>query len=87
MVNDVTSWKIRIAGYGTFEFEGTEDGAQEAMRNKSRWEGGSGLYWRADLLRDYDRLTAKIAAAFDDGLGVPMSLIERRNAAKIAANI
>lgn len=32
-------WKITVAGYGEFEFEGTAEEAEEMRRHKARWEG------------------------------------------------
>ena len=35
----VYDWIITVAGYGEFEFTGTEEEAEEMRRNKARWEG------------------------------------------------
>lgn len=45
-MTDNTIWMIRISGYGTFEFEGTEQEAEEMRANKARWEQGAGIKWR-----------------------------------------
>ena len=74
-------WKIRVQGYGTFEFYGTEDEAEEARRNKSRWEGGIGIKWRSDLSRKSDKLTAQIAEKWDQRAGVSAKLIKARKKA------
>lgn len=76
-----TKWKIRIAGYGTFDFEGTEPEAEETRRNKCVWEQGIGIKWRADLARESDRLTAEIATLWDAGKGVSPDLFNKRLAA------
>ncbi len=36
-------WVIRVHGYGSFIFEGTEYGAEEMRRHKATWEHGVGL--------------------------------------------
>ena len=33
------TWVITVAGYGSFDFHGTEREAEEMRRHKSRWEG------------------------------------------------
>ncbi|QNH21195.1 hypothetical protein HEP73_02107 [Xanthomonas sp. GW] len=33
-----TNWVIRVAGYGSFLFVGTEEEAEEMRRHKARWE-------------------------------------------------
>lgn len=75
---DKTDWKIRINGYGTFDFNGTEAEAEEMRRHKAAWERGNGIKWRADLATEYDRLTAECAALWDAKKGVPASLTRRR---------
>lgn len=40
-------WKIDVTGYGTFDFDGTEQEAEEMRRHKAEWEGGVGRKWRA----------------------------------------
>jgi len=44
----IKKWKIRIVGYGVFDFEGTEAEAEEIRRDKSRYERGVGTKWVAD---------------------------------------
>lgn len=44
-----TLWKIRVAGYGTFDFEGTEAEAEEMRIHKANWEQGPAIKWRTDL--------------------------------------
>lgn len=63
-------WKIRVQGYGTFDFCGTEAEAEEMRAHKAQWEKGVGHKWRADLARPVDRLTAEIASDLDKGKGV-----------------
>lgn len=64
------AWRIRVQGYGTFDFYGTEAEAEEMRAHKAQWEKGVGLKWRADLARPIDSLTAEIASEFDKGKGV-----------------
>lgn len=70
----IEHWKIRIQGYGTFDFEGTEEDAEATRVNKARWECGNGIKWRADLSTEYDRLTAEVAQRLDDGKGITHDL-------------
>lgn len=63
-MDDITVWMIRVAGYGTFEFAGTEAEAEEMRAHKACWERGSGMKWRKDLARESDRIGAEIAAMF-----------------------
>lgn len=35
-------WLIHITGYGPFEYYGTDLEADDALRAKAEWEGGSG---------------------------------------------
>ena len=82
-----TKWKIRIAGYGTFDFEGTETEAEDMRKHKSVWEQGVGIKWRTNLTRESDQITAKIADLWDAGKGIPPSLFdERREALKRVAS-
>lgn len=83
-MDESTIWKIRIAGYGTFEFTGTEAEADQRRGDKAVYEQGPGMMWRKDLLRDSDRLGAEIATLFDSGKGAPSELVKRRTAAKKA---
>lgn len=82
-----TVWKIRIAGYGTFEFTGTETEANEMRGYKANREQGTGMMWRKDLLRESDRLGAEIAAIFDSRKGAPGELIKRWTAARRADKV
>lgn len=60
-------WKIRVSGYGTFDFEGTEHQAEEMRAHKANWEQGTALKWRTDgLAKPSDLIRAKMAQAFDD---------------------
>jgi len=76
-----TVWKIRVAGYGTFEFTGTEEQAEQMRCHKARWEQGVAMKWRADLSRESDRLANEIAGLFDSGSGAPPELFRRRQEA------
>lgn len=79
-----TDWKIRIAGYGTFDFHGTEDEAEAMRRHKCQWEQGIGFKYRADLARESDRIGAQICEIADSGKGVPAKLFfERLRASKV----
>jgi len=83
-MDDKTVWMIRIQGYGTFEFEGTEKEAEDMRAHKSRWEGGIGMKWRKDLLRESDRISSEIADLWDDGQGAPKKLFNRLRKARAA---
>lgn len=81
-----TNWKIRIAGYGTFDFHGTEDEAEAMRKHKCQWEQGIGHKYRADLARESDRIGKQICEIFDRGKGAPAELFDRRrDAFKIEA--
>lgn len=73
-----TVWKIRVSGYGTFEFDGTEQEAEEKRRRKAQWERGSAMKWRADLKNESDRLAEQMAVLWDNGEGVPKPLLMKR---------
>ena len=64
------AWKIRVQGYGTFDFYGTEVEAEEMRVHKARWERGSSLKWKTDPTNPVDRLTAEIASDLDEGKGI-----------------
>ncbi len=38
VVSKKEKWIITVGGYGEFEFEGTEDEAEEMRAHKARWE-------------------------------------------------
>jgi hypothetical protein len=82
-----TVWKIRIAGYGTFEFTGTEAEADRRRADKAIYEQGMGMMWRKDLSRESDRLAAEIAAIFDSGKGASCELIKKWTAARRAEKV
>jgi hypothetical protein len=75
------TWAIRAHGYGTFVFVGTEAEAEQLRMDKARWDRGSSLKWRLTNQRESDRITARIAAEFDAGKGVPRRMFSKRNAA------
>ena len=83
---DKLKWNIWVSGYGGFDFEGTEEEAEEMRSHKARWEGGRGLKWRADpdLQMESDRLTQKIAEKWEFGEGVPQSWLTKLREAKLA---
>lgn len=76
-----TVWRIRISGYGTFDFTGTEAEAEEMRAHKANWERGHGMKWRADLSRKSDQFAAEMAALWDVHKGVPDKLVRARRAA------
>lgn len=80
--SQATDWKIRISGYGTFDFHGTEAEAETMRAHKARWERGSGMKWRTDLLREEDRIRAEIAASFDKNGFTPQDLLRKLNEVK-----
>ena len=81
-MDDSTVWMIRVAGYGTFEFTGTQAEAEEMKVHKANWEGGSGMMWRKDLARESDRIGSEIAALFEQGKSVPSEMLKRRAEAR-----
>jgi hypothetical protein len=83
---DDSVWMIRVSGYGTFEFIGTDAEAEEMRRHKCNWEQGSGLKWRKNLSRTSDKLTKEIADTFDAGMRVSSKLLKARTMALRAGN-
>lgn len=81
-MSDKYEWKIRIPGYGTFTFNGTEVEADAAMRAKAGWEGATGIMYRVDLPNEYHRLTKQIVDLWDAGEGVSIKLMRARAKAK-----
>jgi hypothetical protein len=76
-------WMIRISGYGTFEFKGTEEEAEKMRAHKANWERGSGLKYRVGAwAKESDKLTERIADLFDEGKGAPGELMEKMRRAK-----
>ena len=71
-------WKIRIAGYGTFDFNGTEAEAEDMRSRKSQWEKGSGIKWCVSDPTEVDKLTELMAWYFDNGSGCPAWLFRAR---------
>lgn len=76
-MTDKTIWMIRISGYGTFEFEGTEQEAEAQRAHKAQWEQGAGIKWRKDLSRESDRISSEIAGLWAEGKGVTTKLLHR----------
>lgn len=83
-MTDTTIWMIRINGYGTFEFEGSEQEAEDMRSHKARWERGVGIKWRKDLSRESDRLSSEIAEIWDTGKGVPEKLFRRLREVRVS---
>jgi len=83
-LNAPTDWKIWVSGYGEFDFYGTEIAAEEMRAHKANWERGQGRKWRKDLARESDKLTAEIVAIWEQGDGVPQSLMSKLKKAKDA---
>lgn len=50
------TWNIYIAGYGVFEFVGTEYEAEQARIAKSKWERGIGVKYRLTNPNTLDKL-------------------------------
>lgn len=73
-------WQIFVAGYGQFDFEGTEAEAEEMRAHKSRWERGVGTKWRDDG-SPLAKLEQERASLWASGKGVPQSLMKRIRAA------
>jgi hypothetical protein len=71
-------WKIRVHGYGTFDFEGTETEAEEMRAHKAQWERGTALKWRPTGGTELDRVTEEVVALLDSGKGIPASLWSKR---------
>lgn len=70
-------WTIRISGYGTFEFEGTEQEAEEMRKNKAQWERGNGLKYRKCEQEIIDKLVELQCWFFDNEGGCPHWLISQ----------
>ena len=81
-MGDKTIWMIRISGYGTFEFEGTEQEAEARCVHKAQWEQGTGMKWRKDLSRESDRISSEIAGLWDKRKGVTKKLLHRLKKAR-----
>lgn len=47
VLNETRKWRIRISGYGTYTFEGTETEAEVERKRKAAWEGGMSAKWPA----------------------------------------
>jgi hypothetical protein len=77
-------WLIRIAGYGTFDFEGTEEEAEEMRKHKANWEKGSGIKWRVTNPTLYDKLTELQAWYWDNEGGCPGWVMTKKRQAKQA---
>ena len=80
-MSEATTWMIRVSGYGTFEFEGTEPEAEEMRGHKAQWEQGRGMKWRKDLSRESDKIGAAMADLFDQGKGCPAGMVKKRSQA------
>lgn len=77
-------WNIWVNGYGQFEFEGTEAEAESRRIAKGQHEGGVSRKWRVNNQRESDKLTARIIALWENGEGVPQSLLGLLRTAKEA---
>lgn len=76
-------WMIRISGYGTFDFKGTEEEAESMRAHKASWERGMGMKWRVGRwAKESDKIAAQIAELFDAGKGAPGKLVEAMRKAK-----
>ncbi len=75
-------WRIRVAGYGTFDFEGTEAEAEDMRRHKAQWERGIAHKWRTENPTEVDKIVAQMCALWDEGKGVPQRLMNKLNRAR-----
>lgn len=66
MTIPIQHWKIRIQGYGTFDFAGTEAEAEKMRAHKANWERGVGIKWRVNNQTDLDKKMQKQAEIWDD---------------------
>lgn len=74
-----TIWNIYVHGYGTFDFEGTRQEAEQAGDIKRRHEGSrSCRVWRKNLSWPSDRLTKSIVDLAIQGQGVPGPWLQER---------
>lgn len=80
-------WKIWVSGYGEFDFEGSEDEAEEMRVHKSNWERGRGEKYRANKSTPLDKVTAEIVALWSSGKGVPQSLMSKRRRLRESAAV
>ena len=68
----ISKWAIVIGGgYGRFEFEGTEDEAEIARANKSRYEGACGTKYRLTNQTVFDKLVELRCWFFEHSGGSP----------------
>ena len=78
MVDQSTTWLIRVHGYGTYYFKGTEAEAETVLVQKGQLGCSADLKWRKDLSRASDKIAAEIARLLDAGLGVTSELFKQR---------
>lgn len=78
-------WKIRIHGFDTIDFTGTEAEAEQFRRGKALWERSTALKWRTRGQTEYDKLTAEIARYLDAEVEIPEKLMLKWQIAKEAA--
>jgi hypothetical protein len=83
MTTTTGDWMIRISGYGTFEFKGIEEEAEEMRAHKANWERGMGMKWRVGKwAKESDKIAAQIAEMFDAGKGASGKLMDAMPRAK-----
>ncbi len=70
-------WKIRVSGYGTFDFTGTEAEAEEMRRHKAQWEGGNGHKYRVENQTEADRLMQRMCEKWDTHNAVSPALMKK----------
>ncbi len=75
-------WKIRVSGYGTFDFEGTEEQAEEMRCHKANYERGTAIKWRETNQTPVDDIYCQMADLWDRGEGVPADMMDALRAAK-----
>lgn len=78
-INKSGEWYIWVSGYGGFSFTGTEIEAEDMRKHKANWERGSGWKYRTGAwATEADKVTEQIVDEFEQGEGVPQSLMSKR---------
>ncbi len=79
-------WKIRVSGYGTFDFVGTEAEAEDMRRNKAQYESGAGHKYRVENQTEADRIMQKMCRKWEAHEGVSPALMKKYRAALAKAS-
>lgn len=78
-------WRIRISGYGTFDFFGTEEQAEDRRKSKAKWEGAiSSAKWRKTPRTVSEKLVELREWFFENERGCPIWVITKIKQAKKA---